>query len=60
MSNEKQSNSTTDSEELETDEKELFRQQIDKWLETCLDDMFSNLTDDDLAETDESEEPLGE
>ena len=60
MSNEKQSNSTIDSEELETDEKELFRLQMDEWLEMCLDDMFSNLMDDDLTETDESEEPLGE
>ena len=60
MSNEQNNNSPTDSEELETDEKELFRLQIDEWLEMCLDDMFSNLLEDDLTETDESEEPLGE
>ena len=60
MSNENQSNPTTDSKELETDEKELFRLQMDEWLEICLDDMFSNLMDDDLTETDEPEEPLDE
>ena len=60
MSNEQNNNSTIDSEELETDEKELFRLQMDEWLEICLDDMFSNLMEDDLTETDESEEPLGE
>ena len=60
MFNENQSNPTTDSEGLETDEKELFRLQIDEWLEMCLDHMFSNLLEDDLTETDESEEPLGE
>ena len=60
MSNANQSNPTTDSKELETDEKELFRLQMDEWLEICLDDMFSNLMDDDLTETDEPEEPLDE
>ena len=59
MSNE-QNNNSPDSEEPETDEKELFRLQIDEWLEMCLDHMFSNLLEDDLTETDESEEQLGE
>lgn len=60
MPNEQNNNSPNDSEELETDEKELFRLQIDEWLEMCLDHMFSNPLEDDLTETDESEEPLGE
>ena len=60
MPNEQNNNSTNDSEELQTHEKELFRLQMDEWLKVCLDDMFSNLTEDDLTETEESEEPLGE
>lgn len=60
MPNEQNNNSTIDSKELETDEKELFRLQMDEWLKVCLDDMFSNLMDDDVNETKESEEPLGE
>ena len=59
MSND-QNNNSTDSEELEIDEKEQFRLQMEGWLEICLDDMFSNLLEDDLTETDESEEQLGE
>ena len=60
MSNEQNNNSAIDPEELETDEKELFRLQMDEWLEICLDHMFSNLLEDDLTETDESEETLCE
>ena len=60
MPNEQNNNSPNDSEELEPDEKELFRLQMDEWLEMCLDHMFSNLLEDDLTETEESEEPLGE
>lgn len=60
MSNEQNNNSAIDPEELETDEKELFRLQMDEWLGRYLDDMFSNLMVDDLTETDEAEEQLGE
>jgi hypothetical protein len=60
MSDEQNSNSTTDSEEVEAAEKEVFRQHINGWLEMCLDDMFSSLLDDDLRETEETKEQLGE
>ena len=60
MSDEQNDNSAIGSEELETDEKEQLRLQTDEWLEMCLDHMFSNLLEDDLIETDESEEQLGE
>ena len=60
MPNEQNNNPTIDSEELEPDEKELFRLQMDEWLEMCLDHMFSNLLEDDLTETEESEESLDE
>jgi hypothetical protein len=58
MSNEPNSNSAHGFEEDDTITQELFRQQTDQWLEMCLDDMFSNLTEDDLTQTDEYEEPL--
>jgi hypothetical protein len=61
MSKEKPNNhKLTDSEEVEVTEKELFREQIDEWLETYLDDIFSNLMEVDLAEEDESKERHGE
>jgi hypothetical protein len=60
MSDEQNSNSTTDSEEVEATENELIRLQMDEWLEICMEDMFSNLTKDDLTEADETEGPLGE
>ena len=61
MPNEQNDNSAIESEEqLETDEKELFLLQIDEWLKVCLNDMFSNIFDDDLTETDEAEEQLGD
>ena len=60
MSKGQNNNSAVDSEELETDEKEQFLLQIDEWLKVFLDDMFSNLIEDDLTEADGTEEPLGE
>jgi hypothetical protein len=60
MSDEQNSNSTIDSEELETDEKEQFRLHLDEWLELCLENMFSSLLDDDLRETEETKDQLGE
>ena len=60
MTNEQNKYFTTDSEKVEATENELILLQIDKWLQICLDDMFSNLMEDDLTETDELEEPLGE
>jgi hypothetical protein len=60
MSDEQNSNSATDSEEVEAAEKEVFRQQTGEWLQMCLDDMFSNLLDDDLPETDKAKEQRSE
>jgi hypothetical protein len=61
MSKEKRNNhKLTDSEEVKTNEKELFRQQMDEWLKIYLDDCFSSLIEQELIETDKSEEPLGE
>jgi hypothetical protein len=59
MSNEQNINSTINSEELKTNEKEQFRLQMDEWLEMCLDDMFSNLLDD-LPERDNTKEQRSE
>jgi hypothetical protein len=59
MSDEQNSNSTTDSEEVEATENELIRLQMDEWLEMCLDDMFSNLLDD-LPERDNTKEQRSE
>ena len=60
MSDEDHGNSTTDSEEPEVDEKELFRQQMYEWLGMYLDNCFAKLVEQETAETDDPEEPVGE